>query len=79
MYFFYLVKNGHVTTDMHVYLLGHEDGKQCIVNAAKNLCEDAVKDPAILQNFQAKNFDNYIKGKFYIFDLFISILYQILF
>lgn len=61
---FLLVKNGHRTTDVQVYLLGHENGKQCIVNAAKNVCKVAVENPAMLQNFHAKQFENFIKGNF---------------
>lgn len=56
-----IIKNGHITTDIHVYLLGHENGKQCIVDAAKNLCRDVSENPAILKDFHAKQFDHYVK------------------
>lgn len=57
-----IIKNGHTTADLYVYLLTHEHGKQYIVNAAKKLCKDVNQNPAILQNFQAKEFDSYVKG-----------------
>lgn len=70
----FLVKNGHTTADLYVYLLTHEHGKQYIVNAAKKLCKDVNQNPAILQNFQAKEFDSYVKGNILLLSLLSFIL-----
>lgn len=56
-----IIKNGHTTADLRVYLLSHENGKQYIVNAAKNFCKDVTQNPASLQNFHSREFESYIK------------------
>jgi len=56
-----IIKNGHITADMHVYLLAHDNGKHCIINAAKKFCKDVFLNPSSLQNFHAKEFGSYIK------------------
>lgn len=57
-----IIKNGHKTEDVNVYLLSHEDGKQQIVKAAKILCKDARWKPEILEDFYAHQFEHYIKS-----------------
>ncbi|XP_035206772.1 dehydrodolichyl diphosphate synthase complex subunit nus1-like [Stegodyphus dumicola] len=54
-------KNGHATENTYVYLLSHEDGKQQIVKATKNLCKDAKRKPEILNHFHAQHFEYYLK------------------
>ncbi|XP_054718850.1 dehydrodolichyl diphosphate synthase complex subunit nus1-like [Uloborus diversus] len=56
------VKNGHKTENMQVYLLTCGDGKQQIIKAARCFCTDAKNNPALLENFHAKNFEKYLKG-----------------
>jgi len=55
-----IIKNGHTTANLYVYLLDRKSGKQCIVDAAKNFCKEVTHNPDSLQNFHAKEFESYL-------------------